>query len=149
MALHSPVHPRLSLCPEAVPAVSILRRIGRQLLGVQDLEPSGGLAFDALYPRFPPSGTAVRTYTPVRAVSASTVSAVLVPENPGRRLCTITNDSTATLYLAFSPVASTSLYIAKLGSGAMFAVEEPAAYLGPISGVWDAATGSAVIAEQS
>jgi hypothetical protein len=107
----------------------------------------GGLPFSALYPSRPAQLLAQRSYSPIRSVPASTSSQVLADANPSRRSLTIVNDSSANLYLALGPVASSAGYSILLGPSQTGVLEDPDVYQGVVAGVWSAAAGAARITE--
>lgn len=82
------------------------------------------------------------------SVNDSATSVELIAANPLRRGVTITNDSTARLYIRLgATAATTSLYTASLGQFDLY--EAPAGYTGAIQGIWasDPNTGAARITE--
>lgn len=85
-------------------------------------------------------GTSTRTST-----TASTTSTTLLSANTLRKGATITNESTATLYLGLGLNASTTNYSVQLPAAAYY--EVPYGFVGPISGIWTSATGSARLTE--
>lgn len=86
------------------------------------------------------SGTA----TPA-SVSASVTSVSILASNANRKGATIWNNSTANLYLELGATAGASAFTARLGAGGYY--EVPFTYTGAISGIWDAANGSALVRE--
>lgn len=88
----------------------------------------------------PTSGTATPT-----SVTASTTNVVLLAANSVRKGTTIWNNSTANLYVELGATASTSAFTARVGAGGYY--EIPFTYTGVISGIWDAANGSALVRE--
>ena len=86
------------------------------------------------------SGTATPTSVPASATSVSLLAA-----NTGRKGTTIWNNSTANLYVELGATASTSAFTARVGAGGYY--EVPFTYTGAISGIWDAANGSALVRE--
>jgi hypothetical protein len=83
-------------------------------------------------------------------VSASATSVTLLSANTARIGATITNDSSALIYIKFGTTASTTSYTVVL-SGAASApfsyYEVPAGYTGRIDGIWASATGNARVTE--
>ncbi len=80
------------------------------------------------------------------SVPAATASTVLLAANTSRRGVRVYNDSTAVLYLALAGTASPAAYTVQVPAGGYY--EEPdAAYAGPLSGVWAAASGNARVTE--
>jgi hypothetical protein len=88
------------------------------------------------------SGTATPT-----SVASSITSVSLLAANSSRKGTTIWNNSTANLYVELGATASTSAFTARLGAGGYY--EIPFTYTGAISGIWDAANGSALVREFS
>jgi hypothetical protein len=79
-------------------------------------------------------------------VNASITSVSLLAANSVRKGATIVNNGTANLYIAFAASASTTAFTAKLSAGASYTLPNPV-YQGAISGIWDAANGTAQITE--
>lgn len=92
-----------------------------------------------------PSSTSA-TATPT-SVGASITSISLLAANSSRKGTTIWNNSTANLYVELGAIATTSAFTARLGAGGYY--EIPFTYTGAISGIWDAANGSALVREFS
>ena len=86
------------------------------------------------------SGTATPT-----SVAASITSVSLLAANSARKGTTIWNNSTANLYVELGATASNSAFTARVGAGGYY--EVPFTYTGAISGIWDAANGSALVRE--
>lgn len=84
------------------------------------------------------------TSTPTTVVS-NTSNEIILAANSSRKGATIWNDSTATLYLEFGPIATTSAFTAKLFPGGYY--EVPFKYTGVISGIWSAVNGNALVRE--
>ena len=79
-------------------------------------------------------------------VAASATSVTVLASNANRLGASITNDSTAILYLLVGAgTASTTVYTVKLSAGAYY--EVPFSYTGIIVGIWSSATGSARVME--
>lgn len=84
--------------------------------------------------------------TPAQSSVAGSASSVsLLAANADRRGASITNDSTALLYLKLGTTASTTSYTVKMAAGALY--EVPFGYTGAIDGIWASATGNARITE--
>lgn len=79
------------------------------------------------------------------SVAAATTSTSLLAANANRKGASITNNSTALLYVELGATASTTAYTVWLGQGDMY--ELPVAYTGAISGIWAAANGNALVRE--
>ncbi len=83
------------------------------------------------------------------SVNASTSSVTLLAANAARKGATIWNSSTATLYVdldtSSGATASATDYTVTLGPGDYY--EVPYDYTGIILGIWDVATGKALIRE--
>lgn len=92
-----------------------------------------------------------RSTTPTQtSVAASASSVSLLAANNSRKGATITNDSSAVLYLKLGSTASTTSYTTTLAGNASapFAYYEvPFGYVGAIDGIWASATGNARITE--
>ncbi len=76
-----------------------------------------------------------------------TDSVSLLAANYNRKGTTIWNKSTANLYVELGATASTWAFTARVGAGGYY--EVPFTYTGVISGIWDAANGSALVRELS
>lgn len=115
------------------------------------LEPAGGLPWDAIYPGAQPSPIArpATAPRPVRSVTAAIAPVTLALANPRRGELVIVNDSTATLYVKKGPGAAPLAggYTVAMGPGATYQLESPDCYQGELSGVWSAANGAASITE--
>ena len=79
-------------------------------------------------------------------VSSLTSSQVILAANTNRKEAVIFNNSTANLYLAFTGTASLTAFTVKLATNTAYAMPMPL-YKGVISGIWDAANGSAQVTE--
>ncbi len=79
-------------------------------------------------------------------VASSTSSVTVLAANANRKEALIFNNSTANLYLAFTGTAATSAFTVKLAAGTAYALPTPL-YKGVISGIWDAANGTAQVTE--
>lgn len=92
-----------------------------------------------------------RSTTPTQTSVAGNASSVsLLAANSSRKGATITNDSSALLYIKLGTTASTTSYTAVLAGAAAapFAYYEvPFGYVGAIDGIWASATGNARITE--
>ncbi len=92
-----------------------------------------------------------RSTTPAQtSVAGSATSVSLLAANNARKGATITNDSSAVMYLKLGATASTTSYTATLAgsTGAPFAYYEvPFGYVGAIDAIWASATGNARITE--
>jgi hypothetical protein len=100
------------------------------LLEVEVVQGGGGLS----------SGTPNQT-----SVAGSVSNSVLIASNAVRKGATITNESTANLYLKLGTTASITSYSVKMATNSFF--EVPFGYTGEIDGIWDAANGFARITE--
>lgn len=78
-------------------------------------------------------------------VNAATSSTTLLASNTARKGATITNNSTAILYVKYGSAASTTSYAVKLLTDAY--LEIPYLYQGIITGIWSSATGAANVVE--
>jgi hypothetical protein len=127
---------------------------GDGVMLIAGVDPSGNAnpvktdaAGDLLVSVVPPS-TCVRT-----SPAASASDTLILAANANRVGATVTNDSSAVLYLAFgTTAASLSDYTVTLaGSGAApFAYYEvPFGWVGEIRGIWASATGHARVSEMS
>lgn len=79
-------------------------------------------------------------------VTGSTSSVTILAANANRKEALIFNNSTANLFLAFTGTASTSAFTVKLPTNTAYALPTPL-YKGVISGIWDAANGTAQVTE--
>ena len=79
-------------------------------------------------------------------VTSVTSSAVILAANTARKEALIFNNSTANLYLAFTGTASLTAFTVKLATNTSYTLPTPL-YKGVISGIWDAANGSAQVTE--
>jgi len=104
----------------------------------------GGMAFSpsvsAVAPP-PAAGT-------ITSVAASVTSVTVLAANANRKQAAVTNDSaSANLYLGLSAsAASTTAYTAKIPPSGYYEVPWPV-YTGQLTGIWDAAVGSARVTE--
>lgn len=83
-------------------------------------------------------------------VAASATSVTVLAANSARIGATVTNDSSALLYLKFGATASTTSYTVVLAGAAAAPFsyyEVPAGYTGIIDGIWASATGNARVTE--
>lgn len=78
-------------------------------------------------------------------ISAATSNTTLLAFNLLRKGATVFNNSTSNLYLILGSPATTSSFTVILSTGSYY--ETPFNYSGIISGIWDTATGSALITE--
>jgi hypothetical protein len=81
-------------------------------------------------------------------VSASASSVQLLASTAGRRMVTIHNDSTATLFVKFGTTASATSYTVEMVAGAYFEFPHPV-FTGRVDGIWESANGSARITEMT
>lgn len=96
---------------------------------------TGALRVNAASPN-----TATRT-----SVAAATVDTQLLAAG-SRAGFTLSNESTATLFLALGAAAASATdYSVKVAAGGYY--EAPYGYSGPVRGVWDAVNGAARITE--
>jgi hypothetical protein len=87
-----------------------------------------------------------RATTPTQTSVAGSASSVsLLAANNARKGATITNDSTAILYVKLGATASVTSYTVKMQTDAYY--EVPFGYVGAIDGIWASATGNARITE--
>jgi hypothetical protein len=97
-------------------------------------------------PLFPDSNTSSSSSGTTTTVAASTTSVALLPANNSRKgLSIYNNSSVATLYINFGATASTTAFAEKISPNTLW--EMPGQYLGAVSGIWSAASGSAQITE--
>lgn len=111
---------------------------------------SGSITVDGTITANAGSGTfvtkEVRSSTPSQSSVAGSASSVSILSSNANRLgATISNDSTAALYLKLGTTASTSSYTIKLLQDDYY--EVPFGYTGAIDGIWASATGNARITE--
>lgn len=79
-------------------------------------------------------------------VSGSASDVTILASNANRMGATVTNDSTAILYLLLAnATSSTTVHTVQLGPGDYY--EVPFGYSGVIKGIWASATGSARVTE--
>ena len=92
------------------------------------------------------TGDTESTYTNEGVVSASAVSVILAPENFLRSGVAIYNNSSANLFVRCSTgAATTALFTQRIPAQSYW--ETPYGYQGQLNGVWDSATGNALITE--
>ena len=84
------------------------------------------------------------TPTVSRVTSVATTTTLLAA-NAARRLATIFNESTSTLFVKFGATASVTSYTVQVPAGGYY--EVPGFYSGIIDGIWAAANGAAQITE--
>ncbi|MER6374863.1 hypothetical protein ABT255_42375 [Streptomyces mirabilis] len=75
-------------------------------------------------------------------IPSSASSVILFPPAGSGSARVVWNDSTATLYLKFGAVASTTSFTVKLAPGAYYEFPQPL-YVGQVDGIWDSANGFA------
>lgn len=91
-------------------------------------------------------GASIITGNGPSSVGSSNSNTLLLAANPNRRGATITNDSTAVLYVSLGTnAASTSNYTVRLAASAYY--EVPFGYSGEIRGIWASVNGNARITE--
>jgi hypothetical protein len=78
-------------------------------------------------------------------VPASTTAGVLIAANPNRKMLSIQNISTATLYIDFDGAVTNTSYLTRLLANGYY--EVPINYRGAVHGVWSAVNGNAEIRE--
>jgi hypothetical protein len=86
----------------------------------------------------------------ITSVNGAATSTTILAANTSRKGATITNDSTAILYLALSDTtASATVYSIKLSPDDYYElpVTEAGVYTGKIVGIWASATGAARVTE--
>ncbi len=88
-------------------------------------------------------GTPQLTLATMSTVAASATTVTLLESNGYRAGATIYNSGSNNLFVCFSATCTTSAYVVKMVAGAYY--ELPFRYGGAISGIWDVATGSALI----
>jgi hypothetical protein len=81
-------------------------------------------------------------------VAASASSVQLLASTAGRRMATIHNDSTATLFVKYGTTASATSYTVEMVAGAYFEFPHPV-FTGRVDGIWESANGSARITEMT
>jgi hypothetical protein len=82
------------------------------------------------------------------AVAASASSVLFLAANGDRvSMCAYNDSATANLFIAAGPIASLTLYSAKVPPGQLYEWPDGVDWYGPISGIWDAAIGNARITE--
>lgn len=89
---------------------------------------------------FPTSNTVTRNN-----VTASITSVLLLSPNSARKGVTIWNNSSASLYIEFGTASTTTSFSVKVNADGYY--ELPFGYIGSINGIWDAASGSALVRE--
>lgn len=99
----------------------------------------------------PVSGTVTATFptstTPtLSSVAGSASSVTILAANANRRVATVFNDSTSTLYLKYGSSASTSSFTVLLTANAYYELPQPV-YTGILTGIWLVATGNARVTE--
>lgn len=90
------------------------------------------------------------TTATVTTVASSASSVSLLASNLSRKGATITNDSSAVMYIKLGATASTSSYtvtLAGAGAAPFSYYEVPFGYVGAIDAIWASATGNARITE--
>jgi hypothetical protein len=78
----------------------------------------------------------------VASVAGSASSVTLFAANPAAQGRLLMNDSTANLYLAYAPTASTGAYTVLIPPNSYWEMPHPI-YTGQVSGIWASATGNA------
>jgi hypothetical protein len=100
-----------------------------------------------------PSSTSTSAVAPAPAagamtsVAAAVTSTTVLAANANRKGAVVFNDSSANLYLALSAsAASVTAYTVKVSPATLYEVPWPV-YTGQLTGIWDAAVGSARVTE--
>lgn len=95
--------------------------------------------------------TTPRATTPSQtSVAGNSISVSLLASNNNRKGATITNDSSAVLYIKLGSTASTTSYTVSVAGSAAAPFtyyEVPFGYVGAIDGIWASSTGNARITE--
>lgn len=84
----------------------------------------------------------------VTAVASSASAVTLFAATGSVATRKVTNASTATLYLKYGSGAALNSYTAPIGPGGYYELPQPV-YSGLVTGIWDAANGSAYCTEVS
>lgn len=113
--------------------------------GVPTIDASGITAVPVVNPDGTPIAGSKGTTVTTSSVAGSDSSVTLLAANTSRLGATISNDSTAVLYVKLGATASTSSYNVKLFTDDYY--EVPYDYVGIIAGIWASATGNARIGE--
>jgi hypothetical protein len=87
------------------------------------------------------------TGTPTNVV-ANTTSVQLLASNLSRKSFSITNNGSANLYLGFGATPSTASFKYKLAPGVVYE-STSVVWTGVVNGIWDMASGTAQISEES
>lgn len=82
----------------------------------------------------------------VTKIDASQSNTTLLVVNGDRKMATIYNNSTATLFIKYGATASATSFSLKIGAGDYLEFPYPC-YTGQIDGFWDALNGNAMITE--
>lgn len=98
-----------------------------------------------LFPRTLTTASDTSSTSTPTTVAAATSNTTILAANSSRKGASITNFSTATLYLEFGAAATATAFTVALFSNDYY--EVPARYTGIISGIWSAANGSALVRE--
>jgi len=93
-----------------------------------------GAAMTSLAGAGPSTGT-------VTSITSAAATTTLSGPNAARKGLTVTNESTANLYVKLGTAASLTSYTVKLVPNAYW--EMPFNFTGPVTGIWDAANGFA------
>lgn len=93
-----------------------------------------------------PTGVATRTPTTTRVVSSAT-SVTILSSNADRRGLSISNISTAKLYLSFSSPATVDNCFIEVPAGAFLLLDQQMMITNTIYGIWAAANGGAQVTE--
>jgi hypothetical protein len=79
-------------------------------------------------------------------VSASATSVNLLAINAARILYSVFNDSTSAMYIKHGTTAATTDFKIKVAAGAYWSTDE---YTGRVDAIWDSATGTARVTEET
>lgn len=85
----------------------------------------------------------------VTSVASSASNVTLLASDYKRKAFTITNDSTAVLYIKFGATASSTSFSFKMAAGAEKTFDNDKVWQGQVDGIWAAANGSARITSMS
>jgi len=89
--------------------------------------------------------TTVTDDAAVVPVPVSTVSAVLCPADYSRAQCQIFNATTGVLFVAWAETASTTAYTVQVPPKGLYELPRVLPYVGPVSGVLSAGTGTVMV----
>lgn len=118
---------------------------GTNLHVVVDSAPTTAVT-GTFFPAIQPVSFSTTSSSSITSVSSSASNITLLTSTATRKMATVYNDSSATLYLKFGATSSTSSYTLQIPASGYFEFPLPV-YTGVVDGIWASANGNARITE--